>query len=424
VSQAVEVRIWGMTVGAVAQDPASNFHAFEYSNSWLKRGIELSPLFMSTSQAREPFIFPDLSRQTYSGLPGMLADALPDRWGNRLVDAYLQGINRTRESITPLDRLSYMGRRGLGALEFKPATGTRSDSRAALDMQRLVEEARTALQGKLNAGPEAAQTLSDLIRVGTSAGGARAKAVIAWNKATGEIRSGQFEVPPGFEHWLLKLDGLHDTQVLGDTLNFGRLEYAYHLMATAAGIQMAPCRLHEEGGRAHFMTRRFDREQNEKIHVQTLCGLAHLDFNQANTHDYAQAFQVIAKLGMGPDATDELFRRMAFNVMAMNRDDHTKNLSFMLRRGGTWELAPAYDITFSYNPESRWVAKHQMAINRKFEDITRQDFMEVADRYSVRRPKDILAQVAEAVGGFNHHAFQAGLPRREAEEVARLLRPI
>lgn len=421
---AVEVRIWGQTVGAVAPDTRSSFYAFEYDKAWMKRGIELSPIHMPLSQSSEPFIFTDLAIQTYSGLPGMLADALPDRWGNRLVDAYLQSRNRTRDSITPLDRLSYMAKRGLGALEFRPAIGSREDAQAAIDMQHLVEEARVALKGNLDQDPGAARALSDLIRVGTSAGGARAKAVIAWNEATGEIRSGQFDVPEGFAHWLLKIDGLDVTQTLGETRNFGRLEYAYYLMATAAGIRMSPCRLHEEGGRAHFMTRRFDRVHGQKVHVQTLCGLAHLDFNQTLTHDYAQAFQVIAKLAMGPDATDELFRRMAFNVMGMNRDDHTKNISFMLPEKGAWALAPAYDITFSYLPGSHWVARHQMAVNQKFDEITRQDLLKVAERYSVRHPREILDKVAETVGHFEAYAKEAGLPTPEIEKVAKVLNPL
>lgn len=253
---------------------------------------------------------------------------------------------------------------------------------------------------------------------------ARAKAVVAWNPVTGEMRSGQFGVDPGFEHWLVKLDGVAPDRTLGSGEGYGRLEYAYHLMARAAGIRMADCRLLEEGGRAHFMTRRFDREGNEKHHVQTLCAMEHLDFRQLAVHSYAQAFMTLAALGMGPDATDELFRRMAFNVMAMNCDDHTKNLAFLLRRGGRWELAPAYDLTYAYNPSGVWTFQHQMAVNGKFSAITRDDLLQDAERFGVRSPGGLLRDVAAAVGSFKQFGREAGVSGRRLGDVEKALRPL
>jgi serine/threonine-protein kinase HipA len=313
-----------------------------------------------------------------------------------------------------------MGKRGLGALEFQPVLGSRRDKDEALDMQALVEAARQIVRGALSNDQQAKSALADLIRVGTSAGGARAKAVIAWNPGTQEIRSGQFEVGPGFEHWLLKLDGIED-EALGSSKGYGRIEYAYHLMARAAGLEMSDCRLLEENGRAHFMTRRFDRDGNLKHHIQTLCAMEHLDFKQARVHAYEQAFACIHRLGMGPDGVDQMFLRMAFNVMARNCDDHTKNLSFLLKQGGAWTLAPAYDVAFAYKPGSPWVSQHQMSVNRKFDGITREDLQTVADRFGVRRPDTLLGNVLAAVKAFDEFAIQAKVPQKTMAAILRQL---
>ncbi len=339
-TRAIEVRIWGQRAGALAPDPQLGCHVFEYAPAWVGTGLELAPRTMPLANARTPFAFPLLPAATYQGLPGMVADALPDFFGNALIDAWMQSKGIEKEAITVLDRLAYMGKRALGALEFHPAMGFRKDSAAALEMGSLVEAARSAVHGRLGSDSLAHAALAQIIRVGTSAGGARAKAVIAWNPKTEEIRSGQFEVPEGFEHWLLKFDGMGSDHELGMGSDYGRIEFAYHLMARAAGLQMSPCRLFLENGRAHFMTQRFDRDRNEKHHVQTLCAMEHLDYKQRATHAYAQAFMTAARLGLGAEALDELFRRMAFNVMVRNCDDHTKNLSFLLRRDQPWTLAP------------------------------------------------------------------------------------
>jgi serine/threonine-protein kinase HipA len=284
-------------------------------------------------------------------------------------------------------------------------------------MQELVEAARSAMLGALFTENKAAESLKQIISVGTSAGGARAKAVVAWNPVTQEMRSGQFEVAPGFEHWLLKFDGIEPNAKPGPGQGFGRTEYAFALMARAAGIGMAESRLLRENGRAHFMTRRFDRDGNVKHHLQSLCAMAHMDFRHLGTHSYAQAFMVIAELGLGQDATDECFRRMAFNVMARNCDDHTKNIAFMLREGRSWELAPAYDLTPAYNPKGAWTFQHQMSVNGKFTKIAREDLLMDAERFGVRNPKQILDRVRDTLEAFDQFAMQAEIPVTTVDEI-------
>jgi serine/threonine-protein kinase HipA len=416
-SAVIEVRAWGRQVGAVAPDPRLGYYAFAYAPAWLDTGIELAPRTMPAADYKGPYIFTSLPEATFHHLPGLLADALPDDFGNALVNAFMQSRGRTLESISTLDRLAYMGKRGMGALEFRPAMGSRTDSTLALDMKSLVENARKAVHGELSRDEMAATALNQIIRVGTSAGGARAKAVLQWNPQTQELRSGQFTAAPGFEHWLLKFDGMGRDPGLGKGLDFGRTEFAYHLMAKAAGIQMTECRLLHENGRAHFMTQRFDREGDQKHHVQTLCGMEHLDFKQLGTHSYAQAFMVMAALKLGQAAVDELFRRMAFNVLAQNCDDHTKNLAFILKQGEPWALAPAYDVTFAHNPAGLWTFQHQLSVNGKFKDIKKADLLQDAERFGVRSPAKLLSEVAAAVGSFDQFAKEAGLPGKKRDEV-------
>lgn len=413
----IEVRAWGKRVGAVALDPRQGCYAFAYAPEWLATGIELAPRTMPVAGYREPYIFPNLPEATYHRLPAMLSDSLPDDFGDTLINAWMQSRGHALASITALDRLAYMGKRAMGALEFKPALGSQARTRAALTMQSLVEEARRAVRGTLSDEGETSAALNQIISVGTSAGGARAKAVIAWNPVTDEIRSGQFKADPGFEHWLLKFDGMGEDKGLGKGRNHGKTEYAYALMAKAAGIQIASCRLLHEHGRAHFMTKRFDREGDEKHHVQTLCAMEHLDFRQIGVHAYAQAFMAIANLKLGQDALDELFRRMAFNVMARNCDDHTKNFAFLLKQGQPWALAPAYDVTFAHNPLGPWTHQHLLSVNGKFKGITRSDLLLEAERFGVRRPEGLLADVAAAIQSFDEFAAQAELPAAKRDEI-------
>jgi serine/threonine-protein kinase HipA len=417
----IEVLIWGSRVGALAPDPRLGVYAFAYEPSWRRKAIELAPLMMPVADERDTFIFPNLPNATFSGLPGMVADALPDDFGNALIDAWMAEHGVQKAAVTTLDRLAYMGKRGTGALEFRPARGSQRESSVPLKMKTLVEEARKLVSGNIGIDAHAKAALANMIRVGTSAGGARAKAVIAWNPKTNEIRSGQFDAAPGFEHWILKFDGVGQYPELGTGEDYGRIEYAYYKMATAAGIRMSESRMLEENGRAHFMTKRFDRElskgQTIKHHMQSLCALSHLDFKQRATHSYAQLFMTVAQLGLGDEATDEVFRRMAFNVMARNCDDHTKNFAFVLKEGHAWELSPAYDVTHAYNPKGEWTYQHLMGVNGKFDDITREDLLVEADRFGVRRAKDQLAAVREALENWSDYAKAAKLKTGAAERV-------
>ena len=413
----IEVRVWGHKVGAVALDPNLGFYAFEYDPKFIASRIELAPLKMPLSQAGEPFVFTDLPERSFKRLPAMLADALPDDFGNNLIDAWMARQGVAKQEITALDRLAYMGKRGMGALEFKPARGSHGASTTAIRLSKLVESARAAVHGEIETDELAKSALSQIIQVGTSAGGARAKAAIAWNPQTNEIRAGQFDVEPGYEHWLLKFDGMGPDRELGGTQDYGRIEYAYYLMARDAGITMSDCSLLEENGRAHFMTRRFDREGNIKHHTQTLCAMAHLDYRQKATHDYSQLFLTIEQLGLDYAAKEEAFSRMVFNVMAANCDDHTKNTSFLLREGSAWELAPAYDVTHAYNPKGEWTNQHLTGVNGKFAGITRDDLLVVAERFGIGTAPRVIKRVSDAIVGWKRYAEQAGLSSSEAERI-------
>ena len=421
-TQVIEVRAWGERVGAVALDPRLGYYAFAFVPEWRRTGTDLAPLTMPLPAQQEVFIFPELPEVSFYRLPGLLADALPDAFGNALIDAWMAKQGIAKNEITALDRLAYMGKRGMGALEFHPEHGSHRESSAPLQMQTLVEEARRLIEGDLNVDREAQAALANILRVGTSAGGARAKAVIAWNPQTNVIRSGQFDAAPGFEHWLLKFDGVGLDAELGTGADYGRIEYAYYLMAKQAGIEMSPSRLLEENGRAHFMTRRYDRQIVEgrtvKHHVQTLCGMDHIDFRQRGTHAYAQLFLAIKRLKLGDGAFEQAFRRMCFNVMARNCDDHTKNFGFLLRKGEPWRLAPAYDVTHAHNPQGEWTYQHLMSVNGKFDGITRDDLLEEGDRFMVRRPKDLLSDVRAAIDNWSTYAKEAALGESSRDRVA------
>jgi serine/threonine-protein kinase HipA len=414
---AIEVRAWDQRVGALAQDPRTGAYAFEYDPAWKAGGIELAPTTMPLA-GRRVFSFPNLPRDTYHRLPAIIADALPDAFGRSVLDAQLAREGVRPDQITPLDRLAYLASRGMGALEFRPARGPRTTKPSAVRISDLVQAARAAVDGTFDGDDETRAALTQLIAVGTSAGGARAKAVIAWNRTTDEIHSGQLPAEPGFEQWLMKLDGTGDDGGFEPTSNWGRVEYAYHLMAVAAGVDMTECTLIEEGGRAHFATRRFDRDGVERIHASTLCAMAELDFRAIGVHDYSQLFQTVDRLDLGPSARQQVFRRMAFNVAAANCDDHTKNFAFLLPRGGTWELAPAYDITHAHLPGNRWIERHLMSVNGKFEDITIDDLLSVADRFAVPEATSGLRDVLAATDSWGGFAREAGVPTARIDEVA------
>ena len=416
-SNVVEVRLWGQSVGAVAGLPGRpGYYRFQYANDFGRSGLDLSPLKMPL-KSLATYSFPGLPQQTYHGLPGLLADSLPDRFGNALIDEYLVRTGTAAADITTLQRLVYVGRRAMGALEFEPAIGDVGHPTAAepLAMSRLVEDARRALRGEFS---KVAQSIID---VGSSAGGARAKAVIGWRPGDDGIVSGQLDVPDGYEHWLLKFDGVGDDGQLGATTGFGRIEYAHFEMARDVGIDMSECRLLEENGRAHFMTRRFDRDGNQKIHVHSLCGLAHMDFNMPYVHSYESFFRTVLAMNLGARAIEQAFLRCVFNVVTRNCDDHTKNIAFRMDATGAWSLAPAYDLCFAHNPAAgRWTRQHQMLVAGKGEGITREDLAKVGDLFGVHRAREKIAKVTDVVSEWPTYAAKAGVTDLEVKRIRAL----
>jgi serine/threonine-protein kinase HipA len=422
-----EVLLWGTRVGALSLPTDERIATFEYAPDFAASGIELSPLEMPLAAGRR-YRFPGLSLESFEGLPGMLADSLPDSFGNALIDAWLATQDREPSSFDAVERLCYIGRRGMGALEFRPATGPRPTKSHTIDVATLAELAAEVMAKRSNLAasltrPEREKALKEILRVGTSAGGARPKALIALSPATNEVRSGQLDVDPGFEHWILKFDGIEDsTRDLGASRGYGVIEWVYSEMAKAAGIEMTECRLLSENGRRHFMTRRFDRTASgDKLHMQSLAALAHLDFRQPGAHSYEQAFQVIRRLGLPRNAVEQQFLRMAFNVVARNQDDHVKNIAFLMDRDGRWSLSPAFDLVYAYNPQGRWTSEHQMSIAGKRDGFTVEDLRQVAELGSIKRGKaeEILAQVTEAVGDWPGLAAKAGIDDERAERIAR-----
>jgi serine/threonine-protein kinase HipA len=416
-----EVWLWNQMVGAVAWDETRQIADFQYDDTFIRSGLEVAPLMMPLREGL--FSFPNLSRETFRGLPGLLADSRPDRFGNTLIDVWLQQQGRTAADFTPIERLCYMGSRGMGALEFKPALRREVKKAIPLELAKLTALASEILKQrsnfKANLHGADSEVLTTIIRVGTSAGGARAKAVIAWNPETHEVRSGQVPAPAGFESWILKFDGIHDKE-LGEPKGFGRIEYAYYLMARAAGIEMTECRLLEEGGRAHFMTRRFDRDESGgKIHVQSLCALGHYDFNRSGEYSYEQAFAMIQKVNIGHDALREMFRRMSFNLIASNKDDHTRNIAFLMDQQGHWRLSPAFDVMWAHNPDGFWTNRHQMSVNGKQLDFNRDDLLAVAQAYGIKDGPSIIAKVGEAVRRWPEFAKEVEVHPEVAGEIGR-----
>jgi serine/threonine-protein kinase HipA len=420
-----KVQLWGRTIGAVSLEEGREVAAFQYDADFARSGIELSPLVMPLGE--QVYQFPALSRNTFHGLPGMLADALPDKFGNALIDAWLATQGRTPESFHAVERICYTGTRGMGALEFSPALGPKPGKAAKIKVDALVRLAgevlthRGDLQGHFHtAGQERA--LRDILRVGTSAGGARAKAVIAWNRETNEVRSGQIAAGEGFDYWLLKFDGVagNKDKELEDPKGYGAIEYAYHLMSKAAGITMSECRLLEENGRRHFMTRRFDRlTGGGKLHMQSLCALAHYDFQQAGAYSYEQALLAIRRLKLPMAAVEEQFRRIAFNIVSRNQDDHVKNIAFLMNQSGEWSLAPAFDVTYSYNPSGSWTSTHQMTLNGKRDGFTMEDFEACAKSALMKRGRAaaIIAEVQAAVRRWPEFAAEARLDDERRDKI-------
>lgn len=428
-STLAEVRLWGKTIGAVSLPDGEEVASFEYDAAFAQSGIQVAPIVMPLS--RRVFRFPELARPTFLGLPGLLADSLPDKFGNALIDAWLATQGRRPDSFNPVERLCYTGERGMGALEFAPAIGPRARQTTHIEVGKLVELASEVLTHRNNlqasfAAEGAEEALRDILRVGTSAGGARAKAVIAWNPKTNEVRSGQVKAGKGFEYWLLKFDGVsgNKDKELEDPKGYGVIEYAYYLMALECGIDISECRLFKENGRSHFMTRRFDRlAAGEKLHMQSLCALAHYDFNMAGAYSYEQALLVMRQLRLPMQAIDQLFRRMVFSIVARNQDDHVKNIAFLMNKSGEWSLAPAFDMTYSYNPAGAWTASHQMTMNGKRDNFTLEDFNACAKTASMKRGRaaKIVAEVQATVSQWRSFAEKAGVPDVVREKIQRTL---
>lgn len=425
-STVAEVLLWGSTIGAVSVDGPGGVAAFEYTAAFRQSGIEVAPLMMPL--AAQVYSFPQLAKESFHGLPGLLADALPDKFGNAVIDAWLASQGRLPQEIDAVERLCYTGTRGIGALEFKPTRGPQARVSTPVKVDSLVALASEVLASRSGlrasfADPQREHALREILRVGASAGGARAKAVIAWNPSTNEVRSGQVKAPSGFEYWLMKFDGVSNNtdRDLADPNGFGSIEYAYSLMAKAAGIEMSECRLFEEGGRRHFMTKRFDRLENgDKLHMQSLAALAHLDFNDAAANSYEQAIAVIRRLGLSMDAVEEQFRRMVFNVVARNQDDHVKNIAFLMDKRGQWSLAPAFDVMYAYNPSGAWTARHQMSLAGKRDRFTLDDLKAVAATASMKRGRaeKIAREVTSAVTRWREFAAEAGVTERQSEMIA------
>lgn len=419
-----EVILWGRVIGAVALKEGDTAARFDYAREFMGSGVEVSPFTMPLSS--RVYSFPALAKESFHGLPGLLSDSLPDRYGNALINAWLALQGRPPNDLNPVERLCYVGNRGMGALEFRPSTGPDPDTSHDVDVAELVRLASAVLQERaaldLSLSEADERGLETILKVGTSAGGARAKALIAWNPATNEIRSGQLELEPPFEHWMLKFDGVSNNRdrELADPMGFGRVEMAYHRMAVDCGITMMPCRLYEEGGRAHFMTRRFDRTADgKKVHMQSLGGLRHFDFNAAGAHGYEEAIQTIRMLGRGREDVEQMVRRAIFNVVARNQDDHVKNIAFLMDRKGQWSLAPAFDVTWSYNPDGLWTGSHQMSFNGKRDGFSREDVDAVGEVAFLPRglARQILDEVLEVVSHWREYARESGVTPDRATEI-------
>jgi serine/threonine-protein kinase HipA len=429
--QVAEVKIWGELVGAVAWDPATGYATFEYDPKFRQSGHDLAPLMMPVSGNRSLFSFPELKKDkkseydTFRGLPGLLADSLPDNYGNQLINLWLAQQGRPQNSMNPVEMLCFIGTRGMGALEFEPSVLRETTRTFSIEVDSLVATAQKMMEQReaftTNLNKDEEQAVLGIFKIGTSAGGARPKAVIAWNEKTGEVKSGQTRAPEGFEHWLIKLDGISDVQI-GSSHGYGRVEMAYYNMARACGIEIAPSRLLEENGRAHFMTKRFDREGNTgKHHIQTFCALKHFDYNLVNSFSYEQLFQCMREMKLTYADAEQMFRRMVFNVIARNCDDHTKNFSFILKQGGRWELSPAYDLCHAYRPGSEWVSQHSLSINGKRNEITKTDLEVIGESIRCKRASEIIDEINTTVNQWKRFADEVSVKPSMRDHIAKTL---
>lgn len=409
-----EVKIWGELVGAVLWDQSQGLASFQYDTKFLSSAYDLSPIKIPLRSGNRIYTFPELRSSrigepnTFQGLPGLLADALPDKYGTQLINVWLAQNGRPENSMNPVEKLCFIGSRGMGALEFEPSELKASKQPFTVEIKSLVDMAQKMLSKRVgfetNIQESEQKAMMDILKIGTSAGGARPKAVIAYNKKTGEVKSGQAKAPKGFEHWLLKLDGVSDAQ-FGTTHGWGRVEMAYHLMAKDCGIEMMECQLLEESNRAHFMTKRFDREGHEtKYHVQTFCAIQHFDYNNLYAYSYEQLFQTMRTLKLSYPEAEQMFRRMVFNVLSVNYDDHTKNFGFMLKKGERWKLSPAYDVCYSYDATNTWVNQHTLSINGKHKNISKKDLLTIAKANNIKKGDKIIEEIKSIINNWNDYA--------------------
>ena len=413
-----EVRIWGNVIGYVSWEDKSRASSFEFEKKFLQSSLDISPLSMPLGKVNPSEIYKSTSisetdYQTYKGLQHFLTDSLPDAFGNSIIEVWLATQGRKLESFNPVERLCYTGKRGIGALEYYPAINVVDDISATVNIEKLVKLSEKILYERKKfkvdlMDGEAA--ITDIIRVGTSAGGARPKAVIAYNERTHEIRSGQVDAPDGFSHWILKIDGVRETG-LGQTKDVGRIEYAYHLMAKDCEIKMSDCMLLEEGGRAHFMTRRFDRTGNEKLHMQSLNAMSGINYRLTGTYSYEQVFTELMRLRLSYQEIEQMFRRMVFNVVSRNCDDHSKNIAFLMGQNGKWSLAPAYDVCYAYDPAGRFNFQHFLSVNGKFNDIAYKDIIEVGAKVGIKNRRFVVEQVIDTVLRWSEYAQRTGVDK-------------
>uniref|UniRef100_UPI00404B2510 type II toxin-antitoxin system HipA family toxin n=1 Tax=Algoriphagus sp. TaxID=1872435 RepID=UPI00404B2510 len=406
--QTAYVNIWNQRVGAVAWDEQNGTASFEYAPEFVQTGLELSPIIMPAEASRIYRFVDHRNTSTFKGLPGLLADVLPDKYGNTLINQWLVKNNRPANSINPVETLCFIGQRAMGALEFEPAIPKDKGQSIRLEMNELIDITSKILSGRqeflTNLQPEQEKSLQTILKIGTSAGGARAKALIAFNKETQEIRSGQANVPRGFEHYLIKFDGIEDEQ-FGTSKGYGRVEMAYYKMAVDAGIEMMESELLVENGRAHFMTKRFDRLNGaNKVHVQSFCALRHYDFNDISLYAYEDLFETMRLLVLPYPQAEQLYRRMVFNVIAKNCDDHTKNFAFTMDQSGEWSLSPAFDVCYAYRPSSSWVSQHCLSVNGKRKNIEKADLLEVARKMNIKNANEIIDQIDQVISRWKHYA--------------------
>ena len=420
------ITIWGEVVGAIAWDENTQLGSFEYDPAFKTKSINLAPLKIPITSGKQIFSFPELRNiQTFNGLPGLLADSLPDKYGNELIDTWLADQGRALNSMNPVEKLRFIGTRGMGALEFEPSRFKKATNTFKVDVDELVELSQKILKKRdnfnSNLNHDEKSAMMDILRIGTSAGGMRAKAIIAFNEKTGQVRSGQTRAPLGYEHWLLKLDGVNDTQ-LGDPKGYGRIEMAYYLMAIDCEIEMMECRLLKENKRAHFMTKRFDREGSEKKHhIQTFCAMQHFDYTNVRGYSYEQLFQTMRSLRLPYPQAEQMFRRMVFNILASNCDDHTKNIAFRLKEGEVWELAPAYDISWSFNATSEWVSQHVLSVNGKRKNISKHDLLTIAKSINIKKGNQIIDQIFAIVKNWPTYAEQTKVKPEKRDNITSTL---